>query len=168
MSLQKRISYTAADKLRIIHHALAYSQAEASRKFDVHKSMVSRWVHQYSKIRKADPESKRIGAGKKCKSRKKKQRKTQDEESDESEIDMELFDNTTDEEGAFNDNESDTTLASNSSDSADENHAVLSSMKDLYLLSFVATEYVKPLPEYLQPYNPKTEHHIGIPYLCLN
>ncbi|KAJ3313882.1 hypothetical protein HDV04_001443 [Boothiomyces sp. JEL0838] len=160
MSLKKRISYTAADKLRIIHHALAYSQAEASRKFDVHKSMVSRWVHQYSKIRKAEPESKRIGAGKKCKSRKKKQRKIQDEESDESEIDMELFDNTTDEEGAFNDNESDTTLVSNSSDCADENHAVLSNMKDLYLLSFVATEYVKPLPEYLQPYNSKTEHHI--------
>ncbi|KAJ3318705.1 hypothetical protein HDV06_007099 [Boothiomyces sp. JEL0866] len=163
MSLKKRISYTAADKMRIINYALAYSQAEAARKHDVHKSMVSRWVHQYSKIKKAEPQSKRIGAGRKRTSRKKKQRKIQVEDSDESDMD-----NSTDEEGEFSDGDSEFTLSTVQADLDCPNQAILSNMKDLYLLSFVATEYVKPLPECLQPLNSKTQNSFGVSYMYFN
>ena len=39
-----RPMYSAEEKAKIIAYANTTSQAEASRKFNVHKSMVSRWI----------------------------------------------------------------------------------------------------------------------------
>jgi hypothetical protein len=39
-----RPMYSAEEKAKIIAYASTTSQAEASRKFNVHKSMVSRWI----------------------------------------------------------------------------------------------------------------------------
>ena len=39
-----RSIYSDEDKEKMVKFALASSQAEASRKFNVHKSMISRWI----------------------------------------------------------------------------------------------------------------------------
>ncbi|KAJ3276390.1 Centrosomal protein of 78 kDa [Terramyces sp. JEL0728] len=135
MPLKKRISYTAASKMRIISYALCHSQAEASRKYDIHKSMVSRWVHQCNKINKAEPGSKRIGAGKKSVAKNSRKVKI-----DESEIDIDTTDDETGVECGFDDTDSETTLTSARVECDLSKDGTFGEMKDLYLLSCVATE----------------------------
>ncbi|KAJ3301667.1 hypothetical protein HDV03_000508 [Kappamyces sp. JEL0829] len=60
MTKGHRFSYNAKEKLDIIAFALANTQAEASLRYGVHKSMVSRWVRDHHKIQAADKSSRRI------------------------------------------------------------------------------------------------------------
>ena len=59
----KRISYSACDKLKIINFALLTNQTKAAVKFGIHKSMVSRWLKDLRKIKRASPQTRRIGSG---------------------------------------------------------------------------------------------------------
>ena len=63
VSSQNRFSYSAAEKLAIIDYALESSQGAAAYHYGVHKSMISRWMRNLSKIQKADPKTRRIGSG---------------------------------------------------------------------------------------------------------
>lgn len=67
----QRFSFSAQAKLQVIDYALQTSQSEASVKFGVHKSMVSRWVKDFDKIKNAPANSKRIST---CDHRVKKMR----------------------------------------------------------------------------------------------
>lgn len=58
-----RESFSAADKLVIIDYALQHSQTKASIRYGIHKSMVSRWLKDYVKIKNAPAASKRISDG---------------------------------------------------------------------------------------------------------
>jgi transposase len=56
-----RESYSASEKLIIIDYALSTSQTRAAFQFGIHKSMVCRWIKNYTKIKHAKPSNKRIG-----------------------------------------------------------------------------------------------------------
>jgi transposase-like protein len=63
VNASRRHSYTASEKIIIVDYALKHTQAMASNKYGIHKSMVSRWVRDYRKIHNALPGTKRIGSG---------------------------------------------------------------------------------------------------------
>ncbi|KAI8927161.1 hypothetical protein BC831DRAFT_549357 [Entophlyctis helioformis] len=63
VSASTRDSYSAAEKLDIIDYALKTSQGKAAHHYGVHKSMISRWMRNLTKIRAADPATRRIGSG---------------------------------------------------------------------------------------------------------
>ena len=56
----KRASYSADFKLQVIQHATSVSQADASRKFNINKSQISRWVKNADLISQANPLHKRL------------------------------------------------------------------------------------------------------------
>jgi transposase-like protein len=59
----KRKSYPASFKLMVIAYAERTSQACAADEYDLHKSMISRWVKDKSRIFNAKDNTRRIGSG---------------------------------------------------------------------------------------------------------